>query len=175
MNIQTADYGTIIKYGTIQDLNSKIKLDGKTINDVKDIVDKDGVSLLEKSLVARKFDISDLLLKNNAKVNVVSKEGYNEFHYLAANINYAGAVEIAEILLKRNVSLIQQDKKYGNTALYTLCHEIFKKRSMAGMDLLEKCFEYSTDFDTCNKAGYSVRKLIDERGTDTLKAIMRKK
>ena len=33
-----------------------------------------------------------------------------------------------------------QDKKYGNSALFTLCQEIFKVRSDKGLQFLEMCF-----------------------------------
>ena len=62
MNVEKADYGTIIKFGTMQDFNTKLQMEGKTIDEVIDIIDKDGISLLEKSLIARKFDIAKILL-----------------------------------------------------------------------------------------------------------------
>ena len=80
------------------------------------VTDKDGISLLEKSLIARKFDIAKVLLANNAKVNNISHEGCNEFHYIASNINHDGALDIAKILLDRGTSLLVKDKKYGNSA-----------------------------------------------------------
>lgn len=62
------------------------------------------MSLLKHCLAFRKFDTAEYLLQNNAKVNNVTKEGYNEFHIIAAGIRY----------------------------------------------------------DDCNKAGYSIRKVINE-------------
>ena len=115
MNIEKADYGTVIQVGTMHDFYTKLQMEGKTLHDVIDHTDKNGVSLLEKSLSARKFDIAKLLLDNGAKVNVVSKEGYNEFHYIAANIRYEDGLEIARILLDRGVSLVAKDKKYDKT------------------------------------------------------------
>ena len=144
MNVEKADYGTIIKFGTMQDFNTKLQMEGKTIDEVIDIIDKDGISLLEKSLIARKFDIAKILLANNAKVNNISHEGCNEFHYIASNINHDGALDI----------------------------EIFKVRSVEGLRFIETCFENVQEYDTCNKAGYSVRMLINERGTDKLKQMM---
>ena len=99
MNIEKADYATIIRFGTIHDLNMKLQMEGKNLIEVSNIIDKDGISLLEKSLIARKFDIAKELLANNAKVNNVSNAGCNEFHYLASNINCDGALDIARILL----------------------------------------------------------------------------
>lgn len=172
MNIEKADYGIVIQIGTIHDFFAKLQMEGKTLQDVIDYTDKNGVSLLEKSLSSRKFDMAKLLLDNDAKVNVVSKEGCNEFHYIAANIRYESALDIAKILLERGVSLAAQDKKYGNSALFTLCYEIFKVRTAETLEFLEMCFERFQEYDTCNKAGYSIRRLINERGTDNLKRMM---
>ena len=172
MNIEKADYGTVIQFGTMDDFNTKLQMEGKTLAEVIDITDKNGISLLEKSLSSRKFDIAKVLLANNAKVNIISNDGCNEFHYIAGNINQEGALEVAKILLDRGTSLMVQDKKYGNSALFTLCMEIFKVRSDEGLEFLETCFENVQEYDTCNKAGYSIRKLINERGTDKLKQII---
>lgn len=172
MNIEKADYGTVIQVGTMHDFYTKLQMEGKMLHDVIDFTDKNGVSLLEKSLSSSKFDIAKLLLYSGAKVNIVSKEGYNEFHYIAANIRYEGGLEIAKILLDRGVSLVAKDKKYGNSAFFTLCHEILKVPSSEALDFLETCFEHVQEYDTCNKAGYSVRMLINQRGTDKLKQVM---
>ena len=172
MNIEKADYGIVIQIGTIHDFFAKLQMDGKTLQDVIDYTDENGVSLLEKSLSSRKFDMAKLLLDNDAKVNVVSKEGCNEFHYIAANIRHESALDIAKILLERGVSLAAQDKKYGNSALFTLCYEIFKVRTAETLEFLEMCFERFQEYDICNKAGYSIRRLINERGTDNLKRMM---
>lgn len=166
MNVEKADYGTIIKFGTMHDLNTKLQVEGKMLNEVINITDKERISLLEKSLIARKFDIAKELLENNAKVNNISVEGCNEFHYIASNINYDGALDIAKILLDRGTSLMVKEKKYGNSAFFTLCQEIFKVRSVEGLNFIEACFENIQEYDLCNKMGYSIRMLINERGTD---------
>ena len=175
MNLEKADYGTIIKFGTMHDFYMKLQLEGKTLDEVINITDKDGISLLEKSLIARKFDIARELLVNNAKVNNVSNEGCNEFHYIASNINCDGALGIAKILLDRETSLVEKEKKYGNSAFFALCQEIFKVRSAEGLKFLEDCFEKVWEYDMCNKMGYSIRMLINERGTDKLKQMMESK
>lgn len=172
MNIEKADIGTVILLGTAHDFYMKLQMEGKNICEVIDDTDSNGVSLLQKSLIARKFDIAKILLENNAKVNCVTNSGCNEFHCISANINHGGALDIAKILLDRGVSLTAKDKKYGNSALFTLCYEIFKVRSAESLDFLETCFERVQDYDTCNKAGYSIRMLINERGTDKLKRMM---
>ena len=172
MNVEKADYGAIIKFGNMQDFNLKLQQEGKTLNEVINTKDKAGMSLLEKSLVARNFEMAKYLLSNGATVNNVSSEGYNEFHYIASNINSDGAIEIAKLLLEKGTSLATKDNRYGNSAFYTLCQEIFKVRSSEGMRFMEECFEYIHDYDDCNKRGYSIRMLINERGTDRLKQIM---
>lgn len=65
-----------------------------------------------------------------------------------------------------------KDKKYGNTAFFTLCHEILKVPSAEALDFLETCFERVQEYDTCNKAGYSIRMMINQRGTDKMKQMM---
>ena len=172
MNIEKADYGTIIQFGTMNDFFRKLQIEGKKLDEVMNITDKNGISLLEKSLVARKFDIAKELLANNAKVNNISKGGCNEFHFIASNINFYGALDIAKILLDRGTSLTVKEKKYGNSAFYTLCMEVFKVRSAEGLNFIETCFENIQDYDSCNKRGYSIRMLINERGTDKLKQMM---
>ena len=175
MNIEKADYGTIVQFGSLDDVIQKLIIEEKSIADVIDITDENGMSLLEKSLVARKFDIAKYLLDNNAKVNIVSNSGYNEFHYIASNIDCDGAIQIARILLRRGTSLILQDNRFGNSAIFTLCMEIFKSRTEEGLAFLEECILCVTDIDTCNKNGYSLRILISERGTDRLKTILEEK
>ncbi len=173
MNIETADYGAIITFGSLDDVLNKLQLCGQSIEDIVDIKNNSGVSLLEKSLIAGKFDISKFFLENGAKVNIVSKDGYNELHYLAANINLEGATNIGRMLLNRNVSLMQRDEKYGNSAYFSLCIEGFKCRTDDVMEFLEECYNYVTDIDEKNNSGYSIRDLLSERGTEELKKRMK--
>lgn len=175
MNIEKADYGTIVKFGTLKDLHEKIKIKNDNVADIINWVDDSGISLLERSLISRKFEISKFLLDNNAKVNIVSKEGNNEFHFLAPNINCIEAVEIGKLLLSKGTSVMQKDVKYGNTAFFSLCMEAFKERSESTMNFIEKCFEQVTDVDEKNKNGFSIRKLIMERGSDELKKRLEEK
>ena len=175
MNLEKADYGTIVRFGTLKDLQEKMKLKEESISDIVNLIDDSGMSLLERSLVSRKFEIAKYLLDNKAKVNIVSKEGNNEFHFLAPNINCNEALEIGIILLRRGVSVMQKEMKYGNTAFFSLCLEAFKGRSECTMKFIEECFEKVTDVDEKNNNGFSIRKLIIERGTDELKKLLEEK
>lgn len=175
MNIEKADYGTIIKFGTLDDLLRKVEYENDSLENIISILDTSGISLLEKSISARKFDISHYLLNNGANVNIVSKEGLNEFHFLSANINYEGAIEIGRILLNRGVSVMQKDRTYGNTAFFSLCIEAFKSRSEEVLDFLNDCLEKVSDVDDKNISGYSIRSLINERGSEELKKRMEAK
>lgn len=175
MNLEKADYGTIVKFGTLKDLQDKMKLKEESISDIVNLIDNSGMSLLERSLVSRKFEISKYLLDNNAKVNIVSKEGNNEFHFLAPNINCNEALEVGVLLLRRGTSVMQKEMKYGNTAFFSLCFEAFKGRSECTMAFIEACFEKVTDVDEKNNNGFNIRKLIIERGTDELKKRLEEK
>jgi len=129
MDIHKADYSTVIKFGTLDDFKNKLNIETKDIREIVNNTDDNGVSLLHKALISRKFDIAKYLLSECAEVNIVSNDGYNELHYLAANINFDGALEIAKILVCQGVELDQIDKKYGNTALLTICLELLKRRT----------------------------------------------
>lgn len=172
MDIEKCDLGTVISFGSLQDFSMKLQQEGKRIADVIDQTDKNGMSLLEISLAAGNFDVAKFLLTNNSKVNIVSKEGCNEFHYIAGNLRYEGALETAELLLEKGTSLVHKDSKYGNPAFFTLCQEVFKFRSEEALNFLEKCLKRIDNYDDCNRAGYSIRMLIDQRGTERLKQIM---
>ncbi len=172
MNIEIAGYDTIIRFGTLEDLKTKMKMNNDTIAHVLDWRNEDGMSLLEKSLSARNFEVSKYLLDNEADVNVVSKDGNNELHYIAANIREDGALEIAYELLDKGCSVMQRDKRFGNTAFFTLCTEVFKVRSDVMTEFLNKCFEKVTNVDEKNISGYSIRDLIEARGSEELKKIL---
>ncbi|RDU22221.1 ankyrin repeat domain-containing protein [Anaerosacchariphilus polymeriproducens] len=172
MDLIKADYNTVIKFGNKEDLLSKIEMENKTISDIINIPDKNGVSLLEKALISRKFEIAQFLLDCGAEVNIVSIEGCNEFHYIAANINSVGAVDVAYELLDKGVDLSKKEKKFGNTALFTLCQEVLKRRSTEGIKFICKCLQSKPNVDENNKLGYNVRKILEERGTDEMKNLL---
>lgn len=177
MDLKKADYNLVVQLGTMEDFREKLRMDGKSIRDVVDTVDSRGVSLLEDALISRKFDIARALLDANAKVNVITKEGNNELQLLAARIREEGALEIAWILLERGVSLLAVDRKYGNNTLFTLCYEIFKVRSEESMRFLDACLERAPvpALEHTNRAGYSVRRVINERGSERQKQIVEEK
>lgn len=169
MNINKVDYATVIEFGDLESFLKKLQLENVFLNEIINQVDRDGISLLEKALMSRKFDIAKYLLDHDAKVNVISKERRNEWHYLAANINIAGATEIAKALGARNVDLSLQDLHYGNTALFSLCIEALKQRKQETIELLVDFIRNSKCVNTMNKAGISTRDLITQRGTEEMK------
>ncbi|MFZ0577912.1 MAG: ankyrin repeat domain-containing protein, partial [Psychrobacillus psychrotolerans] len=108
----------------------------------------------------------------NAKINIVSNDECNELHYLAANINCKGAVELAHRLVDMGVDLNLKDEKFGNPAIWALCQEVLKKRTKEGNDLIVKCLEKRPNINDLNKSGYSLKYLIEERGTDDMKKVI---
>ncbi|VYU69457.1 ankyrin repeat domain-containing protein [Clostridium paraputrificum] len=172
MDINKADYGTVIKFGNLELFKEKMKLENHNIGEVLNIVDKNGVSLLEKSLISRKFEIANYLLDNNADINVISNEGCNELHYLSANLNSHRAIQVANRLIDMHVDLDLQEKKFNNSSLWCLCQEVLKKRTEGGISLIIKCLKNKPDIKSLNSEGYSVENLINERGTDEMKKVM---
>lgn len=172
LDIKRAEYGVVVKFGTLDDLKDKLNQESKSIKDVIDKVDVNNISLLHNSLISRKFDIALYLLQEGAKVNVLSKEGCNEMHFIASNINNNGAIELARMLIERGVDLNQIDYKYANTALFTLCLELLKKQSPEGLQFIKELLTYSINIDITNKSGNSTRKLLNDRSTDEIRGII---
>ena len=163
MNISKADFDTIIRFGSLDDFERKLLTDGLSIDDVIDNVDSNGVSLLQRALISRKFDIARHLLNHGAKTNVISKDGYNDLHYIAANIDHPGAIELATKLIESGNDLNHRDNIYLNTAALSLCLEILKKRTADGMMFLQKILSYGVEKDSENRSGVSLRKVLAER------------
>jgi len=172
VDISKADFGTTIKFGSLKDFLEKLNIENKCVADVVNTVDERGISLLEESIISRKFNVSNLLLENNAKINVVSNEGCNELHYLAANINCAGAVDLAYRLVEQGVDLNLKDKRNLNSAILSLCQEVLKKRKEEGIELIVTCLNKHPNFYEVNKYGYSLKQVIEERGTKNMKEAM---
>lgn len=172
MDLKKADIGTVIEFGTLDDFAYKLELESQNLSDIIDHVNPDGVSLLQKALVGRKFDNAKFLMNNGAKVNVITKAGNNELHCLAANINFDGALDLARLLIDRGVDLNHIDKKYGNPAVFSIFLELLKRQSQEGMKFIEEILSYKLDIDIVNKSGISARKLLIERGNDSIKKIV---
>ncbi len=175
MNIEKADYATVVKFGTLADLKMKLSIEKKDIFSIINWKDSKGISILEHSIISRNFVISKYLLNHDAEVNVVSEDGCNEFHYLAPSIDDEGALEIAELLLVKGASLTQKEKKYGNTALFSLCLESLKRRLDNTMLFIQKCLKESINYEEQNNSGISIKQLISERGTSELKMVLEEK
>lgn len=175
MDIERADYSTIIKFGTLDDLKKKMEIESQHLSNIVDNTDDNGISLLQRALISRKFDIAQYLLNEGAKVNIIPKEGFNELHYLAANINFVDAIQVARLLINCGVDLNHVDIKYGNTALLSICLEILKRQTKEGLDFIEEIIKEIADIDIANKSGKSVRSLLNERGTDKIRALLREK
>jgi ankyrin repeat protein len=173
MDLNKADFGTVIKFGNLEDFLKKLNIENKCMEEVVNFVDKNGASLLETSLISRKFDTAKFLLDNNAQVNVISNEGRNELHYVAANINYVGAVDVAYKLVEMGVDLNLKDKKFANSAILSLCQEVLKERTQDGNHLVVHCLEKRPNFNDSNKFGCSLKQVIEERGTEDMKKVMK--
>lgn len=163
MDISKADYDAIIRFGSIGDFEKKLLDDGYSIYDVINNVDYSGISLLQRALIGRKFDFAQYLLNHGAKANVISTDGYNDLHCIAANINQPGAIELAIKLIENGNDLNHRDNIYLNSAALSLSLEILKKRTDAGMRFLQQILLYKVDEDLENRSGLSLRKLLAER------------
>ncbi|MET3659174.1 hypothetical protein ABIC55_004294 [Sporosarcina psychrophila] len=71
MDINKTDYWTIIKFGSLELFLEKLRIEKECIEEVVNSIDKNGISLLGKSLISRNFDIANFLLGNNANVNII--------------------------------------------------------------------------------------------------------
>ena len=177
VNIEIADYATIVRFGTRSDFDAKLQMMGQTFDEVVDYVDEYGVSLLSHCFGARNFEFAKEFLAKGAKVNVVGKEGYNEFHILAPRMREEGAIDVAWILLERGVSLTAQDKKYKNTAVFSLYVDQLVVQTPESMDFIEACLKKidKSVFDIPNKRGITLRGFINERGPERFKQLMEEK
>src|SRR5699024_627672 len=162
MDIHKADLWTVIWFGNLDDFLQKLNIESKSIEVVINSVDKDGISLLQRSLIARRFEIAKFLLVNDSDVNVNSNEKLNELHYLAANINYPGSIDIAYQFVELGVDLNLKDKKYANSALFTLCQDVLTKRTKEGNQFIVKCIEMKPDISGRNKVGYRSEERSEE-------------
>ena len=169
MNIEKADYGTIVKFGEMKDLKLKLQMENKSIEQICDWKSDEDVSILESCLVARKFAIAKTLLEAGASINVITKDGYNEFHCLAPNIAEEGAREIAYQLLDKGLNLNHKDSVYGNTAFLTICVEILKHRPEGYCNLIARCISEGANVEESNNRGINAKIVFEKLGDDCLK------
>lgn len=173
MYINKATYESIIQFGDLLLLKEKLRIENQEILDIVNNKNDRGVTLLQTSLANSNFEISKYFLDNGAKINVVTNQNLNELHFLSTNINNEGAIEIAKILINKNVDLNLIEKRLNNSAFWYICFEVFKKRNVEGLKLIETCLNKGANIDSKNIAGLSIRDLIEERGTNRLKKIIR--
>ncbi len=171
MDIHKASYSTVAMLGDLKQFQEKLRLEGKTVSNVKDIRDSDE-SILMKSIAYGKFDIAKYLLENDTKVNSVSKKGNNELHYLAYHLNEKGALEIAYMLLERGVDLNARDKKFNNSAFWYLCLNARLSPTRDICNFISYCLDKNPDIEVPNNAGKTVKSLILE--SNELQGLLRK-
>lgn len=173
MDISKATYYTVVEMGDLDDLLEKMRSEHKSISDIVDMQDTQGISLLQHSLIGRKFEIAIFLLDNNARINVVTKMKYNELHFVSSGIHTHGAVNIAKRLISKGVDLNLQDIKYQNTAFQCLLLDVLKQRTVDSMELILFCLKRKPDIHSVNKAGISAMDIIKERGDVEMKKMIK--
>ncbi|GIN19036.1 hypothetical protein [Siminovitchia fordii] len=77
--------------------------------------------------------------------------------FLAAKINFAGQVDEADRLVEKGVDLNLKDKKFSNSAIFTLCLEVLKKRTEEGDEFIVRCLKKQPNVHDRNKSGYSLK------------------
>ncbi len=174
MNLAKANLFTVVQFGTKELFIEKLKMDGYSLSDVTNLRDDKNISLLEKSLICRKFDLSQMLLEENVELNVVSDDNCNELHYLSANLGDGQSFLLAKQLIELGVNLNLPDKKYGNTPFWYLCHKAIQKNNDEMNSLIVLCMKKAPNLDLKNVAGNTVKSMIRERGSEELKRIVLK-
>lgn len=172
MNLEKANFFTVIQFGTKELFIQKLDMERCSLSDIMNIKDENGVSLLEKSLVNRKFDIAQMLIENGVQLNVVSKDNCNELHYISANIDSDESMNIAKQLIEAGVTLNLQDKKYKNTPFWYLCEKAIHKNSQEMNELIKVSMKKTPDLNIPNVVGNTVKSMILERGSKELKEIV---
>lgn len=174
MDIKKASYSDVLRFGKEEDFYQKLNLENKTISDLLHS-ESEGELLLRASIIGRKFLIAKILLETGVDVKWVMADGFNAFHLIAAHLYNENAVTVAEILLEKGADLSCQDKKYGNTAILTLCMETLKNRSLpTAREFVCRCLLKNKGIDTPNMSGISARTVIEQRGTSEMKAALEK-
>ncbi len=124
---------------SVDDIIGQMSIDSLDFSDIGAITGQDGSSMLEIAIAHRNFSVAEYLLNHRVPVNIVTKEGYNEFHIIAPHLRDAKAVELAKRLLMKNVSLSQTDKKYKNTAMFSITLEIVQHQTDFNIEFLKLC------------------------------------
>ena len=161
MSINVSRYDVIVSFRTLKDLQDQMKEDGLAENDLKNIFTETHSSLLERAISSRKWDIANYLLDLYVPLNVVTVDGYNEFHIIAPHIREIPAVEIANRLLDGGVDLKQIDKKHKNTAMFSLTLEVIRRRNDMNLAFLKRCFDKNEGLYEKNKVGYCAMDLLE--------------
>lgn len=170
--MKKADYWTVIMFGTLEDFKEKLNMEQKQLKQVINFVDDRGISLLQQSLISRKFDLTELLLDEGATVNNISNDSYNELHYVAAHLDDTRAIQLAHRFVDQGVDLDLLDTKYGNSAFFTISYEAFKVGTNEANKLIISCLKRQPNVELQNRSGYSVKQVIEERGTEEMKRAM---
>ena len=136
-----------------------------TFEQLAQMRDKAGMSLLEHAIGNAKFDTAEYLLEQGMPVNIISKDGENEFHCLSPYLHEDRAVDLGWMLLDKGVHLAQQDK-HGLTAMASMYIKLipFVSNSKKHADFLRACLAKKQGLNEISKYGYCVRTLpIPER------------
>jgi len=174
MNIEKADVFVIAQLGNVDLLIKKLNMIDMTIENVKNRKDKNGISLLQKSIIGRKFDISKVLLDLNVDINVISQEGYNELHYIVCNLGTKESFDIAKQIIAKGGDLNFKDKVYGNSPFNYICQEAIKKtkQNVEFYEFISYCMTYRPELNEKNLYGRNIMDIINESGNEILKKII---
>lgn len=140
---------------------NQIDNDQIDINNVLDIPDEYGRTLLQISLIGRNFKLANYLLDLGAKINHITNSGYNELQVLAGNINEDGGVELARRLIDLGCDIDYLDSKNQNSAVFTLTLNLLKSRSEKNMKFLNEILMRSKTLCHENKHGMSLYKFLE--------------
>ena len=156
MNIERADLFTVVQFGTKELFEQKLRIEKKQLTQIINLTNERGISILEQCLASRKFDIAELLIKNGAQVNIISKDNCNELHYLSSNIKNNKSIGIANQLIRLGVDLNLKDKKYGNTPFWYLCEKAIQINSEEANGMIRTCMKQTPDVRSSNIVGKTV-------------------
>lgn len=170
MNLEKADLFAIVQFGNYQLFTEKLKIIKNTLDNIKNEKDLQGISLLQRSIIGKNFDISKELLLLNCKINVISKEGYNELHYIYANLKTKESFSVAKKIIEKGGDLNLKDKLYGNTPFNYICQEAIKQHNQTEdfFDFVKFCMKYNPDLNSNNFYNINIIKLVKESKNEKL-------